>query len=162
MTTDQFKLWYTDHCATFPPTAAYVNQFPKEQRDRLITAWRDILEPFPIDAAMEATRRLLDGRSEPLKSFDLHLTPRHVAGICKAIAWERNAHSPIENARKAKEECEAERKSGKAPQWSIARVTRILIRDRANGGSMTSEQAIEHAMDPDYVLPELITQDEPY
>lgn len=140
MTKDEFKEWFRDHRTAFPAAAAFVNKSP--DKSGTLRNWYAILEPYVLADALEATRRMLDGREEPIKDFDRALTAQRVASVCKRVsAMRQKAPSPLDMAKQDRERYAAEPKPG----WSMEQVRQILAAAKERGEPMTVDEAIAEA-----------------
>lgn len=160
MTRDQFRTWYRDYTEAFPETAAFMNKLDREKLKAAGDRWITILEPHSFADCMEATRMMQDGRAEPVKRFELELTPQRVAAVCMGLIRERGRMTPLDLAKQDRARYEAEVKAGLLKPVPLAKAARILARDKASGGDMGYAKAVELASDPNYVEPAEETKSE--
>ncbi len=77
MTPDEFQQWFENHCRFFPGVAAWLGRLPPPATaEGVLAAWQEVLSPYPLDVAREATRRMATGLLEvPLRA------ERHVYAV---------------------------------------------------------------------------------
>lgn len=130
MNATEFDQWYTDFCACFPATAAFVNGVEKESRKVLIGHWRKALESCDLADALSATVQMVSGIEEPVPATDRSLTPAHVAKLCGKIRAARTATVSSGERRMSYFPPDA------PPKWDMAAIFKALRDCIQRGGNV--------------------------
>ncbi len=125
MTKKEFDQWYRDFCSAFPETSAFINIGGRPQAS--LQHWYEVMERAELPDALEATKRLFDGREPVIEAYERWRTPLIVKRIAEGIAANRTPRTgPLELAHEARKQCEAE-----GPvTWSMEEEFKRLVRER--------------------------------
>lgn len=139
MTAAEFDQWFADYCAAFPDIPSWINKSPNPIET--LRHWCKTLSGCSLEHALEATRRLADGRERIDYPTN---TARDVRAICGRIAgMAATGEKQLRQAALWKKRAEEEGR----PKWSMADVLRRMRMASENGESLSVDDAILESME---------------
>ncbi len=122
----EFNDWYTEFCAAFPGTDAWIAT--KGGGTRTLANWLAVLVDCDADCAKMATMMILSGKEPTIHAYERSETPVRIRDICKRLEAKHSIPaepSPLE-----------QRRTDKAAQWDTKVILAKLLDCAARGGDV--------------------------